>query len=267
MKRILLALLLAAVPSSASNLGTTDPASEIARGNRGNDYVVNKFGFNEDLDAPLEVVSTHGDYWQPTSASTLEVISGDADDTAAGTGCQNVCIQGLNNSWVDTTECEDTAGASASTATTASFFRVYRAWCDRTGTYGGNNEGLVTVRISSAGATVGQITAGDGQSLIAAYTVQAGYSCYMRSYFMQTNEATSTLIGNIYKTVNVNDVATAFDGAKRLSWRGVSIGKSGLGRAYGMPVKFSEYTDITCEFSGGSNSEASCNFELECIED
>ena len=262
MRKLVFVLLLVALPLGASNIGTTDPHLEVCRGLSGNDYCVNKFGFNTDVDAGQEVISTTAAYWQPTSASTIEIVSGDPDDTAAGTGCQNICIQGVDASVDVVTECEDTAGASASTATTTSFFRVFRAWCDRTGTYGGNNEGLITMRISSGGATVAQIEADIGQTEIAAYTIPAGFTCYGITYQMASDEASSAVEGLFFGFFNIDDVSTPFGGAKRLFERSANL----VSRVSTMPFTVPEKTDMTCNAQAGSNSDVSCTFSLLCLE-
>ena len=255
---------LLSVSVSASSIHTTDPRLEVAKGNDGVAFLVNKFGHNSDVDAPNEVVSSTAAYWQPIAASALEFIAG-ATDTAAGVGCQNVCIQGLDENYNRVTECEDSIGVSASTATTATYTRVYRAWCDRAGTYGGNNVGIVTMRISGGGATVAIIELGSGQTEIAAYSVPAGFTCYGRNYQYTCDEVSAGVEGLFFGYFNIDDVVTPFSGAKRLFVHLANISGPGAGaRVSEMPYAIPEKTDIVCTAAAGSNSEVSCTFELEC---
>jgi len=158
--------------------------------------LVHKFGRNADVDQAWEDIwITGGEYAWPTTASTLEVISNSANDTAAGTGARSITIEGLDSDWNPISETIATAGLSASTATTAKFLRVNRCYVATCGEYAtlskGLNKGDIILRISSAGATQATIDfvtpMGTGQSEVARYSVAAKSRAYIASIFMQVD--------------------------------------------------------------------------------
>ena len=127
--------LLLTSPVFGSNLSSKSPGIECAEGNTAGCRVVHKFGRNPSVGAAKEIISTLATYWQPIAAETVRVkAGGNANDTAAGSGCREITIEGLDGSWAEASEAEATAGASASTATTTTFIRVFRAYCSSMGT-------------------------------------------------------------------------------------------------------------------------------------
>jgi hypothetical protein len=174
-----------------------------------------KFGANSAVGTPEEPISLLGTIWQPVAATALEVISSDATDTAAGVGARTVVLTGLNESWVETSETVTLAGASASTATTTTFIRLYRAYVATTGTYAGTNVGTLTFRIAGAGATVLSIGIGLGQTQTTHYTVPAGKTLYVEDIHLSVGSAKAVDI-KFFQFPNADDVTTGFTGAKRL---------------------------------------------------
>lgn len=106
-----------------------------------------------------------------TAAATLEAISSNANDTAAGSGARTIVVEGLDENWDEVSETITMAGTSASTATTATFIRVNRAYVATVGAYGGTNAGNITIRVSSAGSTQAYILADYSQTLQIYYSV------------------------------------------------------------------------------------------------
>ena len=129
--------------------------------------VVSKFGRNPSIDlGDTEDIWTVGGtkVWLST-AVTMEAISTSGDDAAApAIGAQIITIQGLDENFDDAEEDIIMNGASASAATTTTFIRISRAFVKQVGTYLGSNIGLITIRISGAGATQTDIVAGVGQT-------------------------------------------------------------------------------------------------------
>lgn len=81
---------------------------------------------------------------------------GNAADTAAGAGAREVTLIGLDASGNVVTEAIATNGISASSATTNSFIRLYRAYVSASGTYATAAAGSHTAAIvieNSAGGT------------------------------------------------------------------------------------------------------------------
>lgn len=82
-----------------------------------------------------------------------------------------ITVIGLDSNYNEIQE-NFTISSAGTTTGTQTFTRVYRAF-DTTGTNVGN------INIQRAGTTVARITAGKGQTLMAIYTVPAGYTGYL----------------------------------------------------------------------------------------
>lgn len=174
-----------------------------------------KFGANSAIGTPEEVISLTATIWQPTAAASLEIVSSDGNDTAAGTGARTVVITGLDQTFTEVSETVTLAGASASTATTTTFIRAYRAYVASTGTYAGTNVGTLTIRIASAGATVLSIGAGLGQTQTTHYCVPAGKTLYVEDIHLSVGSAKAVDL-KFFQLPNADDVSASYGGAKRI---------------------------------------------------
>jgi len=103
-----------------------------------------------------------------SSATTLTV-----DRASASDADKQVLITGLDSGYNEISETVTLTSATGN-ATTQSFIRVYRAYMTNGSA---TNVGSISVKASTT--VVAQITAGKGQTLMAIYTVPAGYSAYV----------------------------------------------------------------------------------------
>ena len=154
---------------------------EVAKGNISGYSNVNKFGYNSSIGSgSFEVIwETGGQYPYQSSAVTVDVVSDDANDDVAGTGARTLRIQGLDGSYNLAEETVDMDGTTTVT-TTQTFLRVFRMSVETAGT-SGNNEGDITVTYTGGSDVAATITAGNGQTLMAVYTIPAGYTGYLLS--------------------------------------------------------------------------------------
>ena len=168
------------------------PLVAIAAGQVAGWSVVHKFGRHLAVGTSFVPISIGGVYLAPpaTSASTMRVkAGGNAADTAAGTGAREVTIIGLDETGAEVTEAIATAGASASSATTSKFMRIYRAYVSAAGAYPtalttGSHVADITVQLSSGAADMLTIDSTDiprGQSEIGCYSVPLGFNAYVLS--------------------------------------------------------------------------------------
>ena len=114
-------------------------------------HVHHQFGRNILVGTTYSPVSDTGLYRtpQPAAATTLRIkAGGNAADTANGSGARSVKLWGMNADGDEITAIIATNGASASTATTVTFIRLYLAEVYESGTYG----------TATAGSHVGNIT-------------------------------------------------------------------------------------------------------------
>lgn len=114
----------------------------------------------------------------PAAAVSLEVVSANAADAAAGTGCRKVKIVGLNASWVETTV-EVTLNGTTPVAVTGTWLRVNAMYASEVGS-GGKAAGNVDVRNVSGGAVFARLTAVN-RSAVGSYTVPEGKRAFLTS--------------------------------------------------------------------------------------
>ncbi len=140
-------------------------------------YTIHKFGSNSNVDiatAPEALWEGGGVYPYQTGTVSIEGISDSAQDGVAGTGALTITVEGLDENWDRQSETFTTNGTSA-VAIAGTWRRIFRAYVVTSGS-GSINAGTVDIQIASAGAVLAKIGVGTGQTLMATYTVPAGYT-------------------------------------------------------------------------------------------
>ena len=203
----------AAGPSIGSSTVTvTIPISEqrdwyhaITEGDVTGYSVIHKFGRNNSVGTTLEPVCWGGIYRTPqvAGATTLRIkAGGNANDDAAGTGAREVTLQGIDANGDVVTEAVATAGASASSATTASFIRLFRAYVSAVGSYATTAAGShsADIVIEDSGGTQDWLTISTdstgsafprGQSTSGCYTIPSGYNAYLKTVLVHVDSGKS----------------------------------------------------------------------------
>lgn len=172
-----------------SYTGEKDFFFEVSKGNISGHAAVHIIGGNQSVGTTTEDIwSAGGTKTWITSASTMETLSSDVNDTAAGTGAREVTVYGLDASFNEISEAVATNGTTAVT-TTASFIRVNKTVVTSAGSYGGNNVGEITTRVSGGGVTQCHILAGFGEDTGSHYTVPAGKTAYVVSALPSVNNS------------------------------------------------------------------------------
>ena len=122
------------------------------------------FGTNENVSTTFVPVARGGVYQTPTAAAALEIVSSDANDTAAGTGARTVTIIGLDSTWAEVTQTVSMNGTTA-VALGTNLIRVYEMYVATSGSYGTattpSHLGTITLQGSGGGATWLQIYVGN----------------------------------------------------------------------------------------------------------
>lgn len=147
-----------------------------------------KFGFNAAISTDEETVWDGGGiYSYISTAGSVSVVSSDAADDINGTGAQKITIQGLDENWLPKSIEVDMDGTSSNTVA-STFIRVFRALVSQAGS-GEVNAGDITLSIG--GTTVAKISADMGQSLMAVYTVPAGFTGYITQWSFSSGASSS----------------------------------------------------------------------------
>ena len=168
---------------------------DISRGRIRGASIVHKFGHNEGIGTTYVPISDDGIYQTPTSLTSLELVSSDANDSSAGTGARTVIVEGIGENWEEVSETVTLNGITA-VALTTDFLRVYRMYVETSGTYAtqsaGSHVGILTLRVAGAGAEWASIQVSGfplGQTEIGAYTVPAGKVAFIRSVHIHVDSA------------------------------------------------------------------------------
>jgi hypothetical protein len=206
--------------------------------------VVSKFGQFEGLTGPDDIWPLGGTYNWPTPALTaaVDVVSSDVNDSSSsGSGAHTVTVEGLDADFNPQSELFSMNGTTTVVGS-AVFSRVFRVYVSSCGTYGGNNEGAISVKATGGGNTLGYILAEKGQSQQAMYTIPAGHTGYVRSVRMHVSGSRVGVTMEMFQRQNADDNSGTVS-AKRLvsSWFDI-IGHSVLDYGWGLP--FPEKTDI-----------------------
>ena len=212
-----------------------------------NAFSVHKFGANFDIDQntdPESVWTGGGLYpWSSlASAQTIYCISTSASDTAT------LSIEGLDANYNEQTETVTLTGTTAVT-TSNTFIRVFRMTYED-----GANVGDITARVTSASGTiVAKIDAGYAQTLMAVYTIPAGFTGYMLA-LDATIDGTKTcqvfmyhrLVGKPFRIAHVAEST----GHYRYDFK--------------TPLKLPEKTDvdIRVDLVSGNDARVTANFDI-----
>lgn len=240
--------------------------TEVVKGNVPGHSIIHKFGRSAVVPngsfvfvEPLGLTA-----WPLSSATTIRIkAGGNVNDTAAGSGAREITVQGLDANGLEIEEAITTNGASASTATTASFFRVYRAWVSEVGTYGAANADDIVIENGAGGTDITAIMADEGQTQITTYTIPANKTGHLIS-ISTTVDSNQTADIRFFTRENVLDTSTSIQ-SKRLKYYfdGV-VGGHNLMQI--SPQCFQPLTDVWAEASGAAaGTEVSVNYEMLLI--
>ena len=225
---------------------------DIARDAISNSKIVHKFGANFDIDQttdPESVWSGGGLYpWAAlATAQTIYCLSTSASDTAVLT------LEGLDGDYNEVTESVTLTGTSAVTTTT-SFLRVFRMTYED-----GANAGDITARtVNASGTIVAQIDTGYAQTLMAIYTVPAGFTGYL-----------VTLDATIDANKNCQVMMYHRLAGKPFRIAHVAETTGHYRYEFVAPLRVPEKTDIDIRIAevSGNDARATANFDLVLIKD
>lgn len=230
--------------------------------------MIHKFGRNAAVpNGSWEFVSRLGPTGWPLSAATTIRIKagGNAADTAAGAGAREVTVQGIDDSFNEVSEVIVTAGAGVSGATTASFWRVHRAWISAVGTYGGANTGMVTIENSGGGTDIIEIAANKGQTQFAGWTVPIGKTAYLLSIHMHV-DLNGQANFRVFTRGNIDDTVAPMKSKRQRLFFAVkgSLHYLPKGPEFAINAKSDFWIEV---YGDGATASVACEFELLVVDD
>jgi hypothetical protein len=140
---------------------------------------------------------TQAQYVYPSAATTIDVVSTDADDNASGTGAREVTIIGLDTNYAELTEAIATHATDGTIAvtTTSEFLRVNGVEVTSAGS-SNFNEGDITVL---DGANIlSFVEEGTNKAIVAVYTVPANKTLFIENA-KGTGAGTKNVHIHVYK--------------------------------------------------------------------
>ena len=236
---------------------------QIAQGLVAGTKSVFKFGFNTTLGTTEETVWSGSTlYAYPTSASTMTVSSGSVLDTAAGTGARTVTISGLDASYNEQSETVTLNGQTAVT-TVGTYIRMNRAFvvtAGSTATAQGNiyvGTGAVTTGVPAN--IYAQMLVGDNQTLMALWTVPAGYTGYLESAYINAGDTSAS------QSIIAKFVQRQLGGVFRVASK-VAL-HDGIGNFFdAIPPSFPEKTDLEVRaVSSAGTNQVGASFTIVYI--
>jgi hypothetical protein len=207
-------------------------AIHIASGDTKGVSHINKFGFGGATTNPYTVWDGDSNYPYPTSAGVITVTTGAADSGAI------VEYRGLDDNYELITE--SIIGTQAGGTGTESFLRVFRGIVTN---HSGTNAADITAKIDGREAAI--VTAGEGQTLMAVYTVPANKTAYMKYiHAAPTKKNNATII-----TLKARPFGGTFNTKGKFASTGEPVHYD-----YHVPIKFEEKTDIEIKSENQSSS-------------
>lgn len=250
------------------NRQSKDFYSDVQEGKIPGHSLVHKFGRNQAVpNGSFEMVSLLSIPTAFLSAATTVRIKagGDAADTAAGAGARSVFVQGIDDNLAVLTEEIATAGASASSVTTALFWRVFRAWTT-SGTYGTANTAAITIENGTGGTDLLVIGLEEGQSQHGSYTIPLAHTGYLLSATLTVDSNKPADIKLVMRE-SFNDTSAPMPSSRlKIYWDGVVGELIFTPRTPGPAIP--ALTDVWWEAEGsGAITEVSVDFEIHLVQD
>jgi hypothetical protein len=229
--------------------------------------IVHKFGRNPAMDTgvPEDLWSYGGLYTFSSSAVTLYISSSHNSDTVS------INVQGLDANWDIQTVSVTLVGQTKTAIPSVTWRRVFRAY-NESGTdlqgdvYIYEDDTTTTPGVPDTAAKVrAKIDLAHQQTLMAIYTVPAGYSAYMLSFWFDGNRLTGAAVLATDMVVQVRPFGGVFLTKHTTGWH--SYGGH-INHTFGVPQRFTEKSDIKIYLAEASGaSDVSGGFDLLLLED
>ena len=226
---------------------TTNANWNIAMGEIDNATPIDKFGLNPSVGTSYATVWDGSNiYTYPSSALAMTVTSA-AGATDNGV---EVTVIGLDADYNQVQETVTLAGAGTAT-TTQTFLRVFRAYTSN------GQDTTDTVTVANGGTTYAQYSSDMQQTLMAVYTIPAGYVGYLVSGNLSSQKD---------KDITAKLMMREIGGALRVKGLVLTPGTP-FQRQWVIPQAIPAKTDIEIRAKAGATGPVAAGFELVLIKD
>lgn len=251
-----------------SFFGNRDFLIEVAKGNVAGHSLVHKFGRNDAVpNGAWAAVTQLGTLAFLNGATSVRIkAGGNVADDAAGAGAREIEVMGIDTTLTQISETITTAGAAASAATSAAFWRICRVTTTAVGTYSTANTGDIVIENAAGGTDLIMVAAGEGRSQHGHYAIPTGKTGYLLSVHVTVDSGKAANI-RVFIREALNDTAAPVKpNCLRLYWDGIIGTFDYVPRSPGIVVP--ALSDIWVEAYGdGAASEVSADFELLLVDD
>ena len=209
---------------------------------------INKFGYSgADINGTATV-------WDGNAADAEYPYQEASTITATGASSaddgKTIEIQGLNSSYVSTTETITVGGA----ATVSSFVRVFRARMV-------SSTNTVVISVIQSGHAVAKILAGNGQTLMAVYTIPAGKTGYLLKFQGSMDKSNVSVVFKL-----LSKPFSVSDGAFNIKGQWGTQGGNSVNYDYPVPLVFTEKTDIKVNVTNSATCGVGAIFDLILVD-
>ena len=204
---------------------------------------INKFGYNSALGSSYETIWDGGGIYSYISTAGVASVTGSSDSGAV------IEVQGLDADYNNVKE-NITVGSTGS----INFIRVFRARV-KSLTSGTTNAGVINVTVDSA--VRAKILTGNGQTLMAVYTVPKGKRGYLIKFQGSVDKSTDCRF-KLFSRPHTN-------GAFNLKGQFGTFG-SPITYDYPIPLEFDEKTDIEVQAESGNTAGGGAIFDIILVD-
>ena len=234
--------------SSITRTGKHEPFGlHVKRGYVQGHEHVHKFGFNTSVTTSATLVwNGGGDYTYPTSAAQLGVVGTSTTDNS------QITIEGVDADYNELSNVVTLNGTTTVT-TSGSYLRAYRAFVSD------DNEPAGDVTVTHSGSNIAIISANEGQTLMATYTVPAGYTAYL--YQLVFGGAAE--LANKFMTIRLR--ARESNGVFRTQAK-YTVATQTFEETMVFPLVYPEKTDIEVVAAADTGTIVSSSFDLILVD-
>jgi hypothetical protein len=165
-------------------------------------------------------VWTGGAFAWRTTPTAVEVLSSSVNDAAAGTGARTILVSGVGTSYAATSETVTLNGTSV-VALVNQYIHINNVKVVTAGS-GKTNAGAITVRIASAGATMGHIAAIATSSQNCQIMAPAGFAYLSLNQVIGTSSATNLNVHTFVQELFSNTGILTIDNVFHISTNGTT---------------------------------------------
>ena len=209
---------------------------------------INKFGYSDNI-ATLSTIWDGSNIYTYSSSAGAVTVAGSSDDDSAV-----IEIQGLDANYNVVVQ-DVTLDADGNGTASTNLIRIFRARVKTPAD--GETTNAANLNINIAGAIRAKILAGNGQTLMAVYTIPAGKT----GYLLNLTTSVDKNVDVIYKLFS----RKIDDGAFNLKGQFGTFGTP-LDHSYPVPLKFEEKTDIEVRADAGNTSGGGATFDLILVD-